>query len=132
MFPHTTAVAAATRRAGAVLLCLLTAVSPLALKSVAAAPRSTAQVLTWTANDEITQYRSAPTQAVAGAATIVFENSAATGNTTGMPHTLTFDTTTDGYNHDVTVNVLANPYDPDNGRHELAVTLTPGRYRYFC
>ncbi len=94
--------------------------------------RAAAQVLTWTADDDITRYRSAPTQAVAGATTIVFENSAATGNTTGMPHTLTFDTTTEGYNHDVNLNILASPFDPNNGRHEVTVTLTPGRYRYFC
>ncbi|MEV6601115.1 copper-binding protein [Actinoplanes sp. NPDC051346] len=91
-----------------------------------------AAVLTWTADDDITRYKSAPAQAVAGATTIVFENSAATGNTTGMPHTLTFDTTTTGYNHDVTLNILAGPFDTNNGRHEATVTLTPGRYRYFC
>jgi hypothetical protein len=49
-----------------------------------------------------------------------------------MPHTLTFDTTTDGYNHDVTVNQLASPFDQNNGRWILNVTLTPGKYRYFC
>jgi len=49
-----------------------------------------------------------------------------------MPHTLTFDTTADGYNHDVTVNILASPFDADGGRHEVPVTLTAGRYRYFC
>ncbi|MET0494502.1 MAG: copper-binding protein [Actinoplanes sp.] len=99
-----------------------------------AAPASAAaaQTLTWTANDDITRYLSTPGQGVAGATTIVFENSAATGNTTGMPHTLTFDTTTDGYNHDVNVNILASPFDAQNGRHEQAVTLTVGRYRFFC
>ncbi|SNY69449.1 Ig-like domain (group 3) [Paractinoplanes atraurantiacus] len=97
-----------------------------------AAPAAAAQTLTWTAGDSITAYRSAPAQAAAGQTTIVFENSAATGNTTGMPHTLTFDTSTEGYNHDVTLNILANPFDAENGRHEATVTLTPGRYRYFC
>jgi hypothetical protein len=109
--------------------------APAAAAPAAAAPApaaAAAQVLTWTANDDITRYRSTPGQAVAGATTIVFENSAATGNTTGMPHTLTFDTTTEGYNHDVNVNILANPFDTNNGRHEQAVTLTPGRYRFFC
>ncbi|MFC8976245.1 glycosyl hydrolase, partial [[Kitasatospora] papulosa] len=48
------------------------------------------QVLNWTAGDPIDHYLTAPKTAVAGAATIVFENSTATGNTTGMPHTLTF------------------------------------------
>ncbi|HEU5471070.1 MAG TPA: plastocyanin/azurin family copper-binding protein [Actinophytocola sp.] len=91
-----------------------------------------AQVLTWTANDSTTRYASAPATAVAGPTTIVFENSAATGNTTGMPHTLTFDTSTPGYNHDVALNILANPFDANGGRHEAEVTLTPGRYRYFC
>ncbi|MEV4639525.1 copper-binding protein [Actinoplanes sp. NPDC049548] len=99
---------------------------------VAPAPAVAAQTLTWTADDDITRYRSTPAQAVAGATTIVFENSTATGNTTGMPHTLTFDTTTEGYNHDVTLNILASPFDTDNGRHQQAVTLTPGRYRFFC
>ncbi|MEU4253742.1 copper-binding protein [Amycolatopsis sp. NPDC026612] len=90
------------------------------------------QTLTWTANNSTTDYASAPTGALPGETTIVFENSEATGNTTGMSHTLTFDTSTPGYNHDVTLNVLANPFDPANGRHEAVVTLTPGKYRYFC
>src|SRR2546421_671900 len=82
-----------------------------------------AQTLTWTASDSTTGYTSAPTTAVAGPATVVFENSANTGNTTGMPHTLTFDTTTDGFNHDVNLNILANPFDSSNGRHEAQITL---------
>jgi plastocyanin len=90
------------------------------------------QTLTWTAGDSVTAYTSAPTGALPGETTIVFENSEATGNTTGMSHTLTFDTSTPGYNHDVSLNVLANPFDPQNGRHEAVVTLTPGRYRYYC
>src|SRR3954462_550805 len=90
------------------------------------------QTLNWTANDSITAYASFPTTAVAGATTIVFENSEATGNTTGMTHTLTFDTSTPGYNHDVSLNILAGPFDTENGRHEATVTLTPGKYRYFC
>ncbi|MET8959719.1 family 16 glycoside hydrolase [Streptomyces sp. NPDC004074] len=91
-----------------------------------------AQVLTWTAGDDITKYGSAPTTAVAGPATIVFENSAATGNTTGMPHTLTFVTSDPEYNSDVQVNILANPNDDMGGRHTAEVTLTPGRYFYHC
>ena len=90
------------------------------------------QTLTWTGSNSTTAYASAPTGALPGETTIVFENSEATGNTTGMSHTLTFDTSTPGYNHDVTLNVLANPFDPQNGRHESVVTLTPGKYRYFC
>ncbi|MEU5365379.1 family 16 glycoside hydrolase [Streptomyces sp. NPDC005925] len=90
------------------------------------------QVLTWTAGDDITHYGSAPETAVAGPATIVFENSAATGNTTGMPHTLTFVTSDPEYNSDVQVNVLANPNDDQGGRHTAEVTLTPGRYLYHC
>lgn len=90
------------------------------------------QTLTWTAGNSTTEYASAPTGALPGETTIVFENSEATGNTTGMSHTLTFDTSTPGYNHDVSLNVLANPFDPQNGRHEAVVTLTPGKYRYFC
>jgi plastocyanin len=119
------------RRAGIALLSLVLIAFPAAAPA-AAAPRAAAQVLTWTADDDITRYLSAPTRAVAGATTIVWENSAATGNTTGMPHTLTFDQTTDGYNHDVALNILASPFDANDGRHEVAVTLTPGRYRYFC
>jgi len=110
------------------LLSLLLVLSPV----VAVSPAVAAQTLTWTANDDITRYQSAPPSATAGATTIVFENSAATGNTTGMPHTLTFDTTTDGYNHDVNLNILASPFDANNGRHQATVTLTPGKYRYFC
>ncbi|WP_249417115.1 OmpL47-type beta-barrel domain-containing protein [Streptomyces sp. TS71-3] len=91
-----------------------------------------AQTLTWTANDDITKYASVPTTAVAGPATIVFENSAATGNTTGMPHTLTFDISDPNYNNDVHVNILASPNDSQGGRYTQEVTLTPGTYHYFC
>ncbi|CCK26093.1 glycosyl hydrolase [Streptomyces davaonensis JCM 4913] len=90
------------------------------------------QVLTWTAGDDITKYTSAPTTAVAGTATIVFENSAATGNTTGMPHTLTFATSDPEFNSDVQLNILASPNDDMGGRHTAQVTLTPGRYFYSC
>jgi plastocyanin len=121
------------RRHAAAVLGVLLLIAPIGAAPASAAPRAAAdQILNWTANDDITHYQTAPTQAVAGAATIIWENSAATGNTTGMPHTLTFDTATAGYNHDVTVNVLASPFDANNGRHEIPVTLTPGRYRYFC
>ncbi|MDI3385386.1 DUF1080 domain-containing protein [Streptomyces sp. B-S-A8] len=90
------------------------------------------QVLTWTAGDPIDKYLSAPTTAVAGRTTIVFENSAATGNTTGMPHTLTFDVSDPEYNNDVPLNILANPSDAEGGKHTAEVTLTPGRYLYHC
>src|SRR5699024_7967554 len=50
----------------------------------------------------------------------------------GMSHTLTFDTATPGYNHDVDLNITANPYDDNGGYYEAEVTLTPGTYRYFC
>ncbi|MFJ7213185.1 OmpL47-type beta-barrel domain-containing protein [Amycolatopsis sp. NPDC098790] len=114
----------------AVLLTALLAVLGLAVPAAAlAAP---VQTLTWTGNNSTTEYASAPTGALPGETTIVFENSEATGNTTGMSHTLTFDTSTPGYNHDVSLNILANPFDPANGRHEAVVTLTPGKYRYFC
>ncbi|RCG28747.1 copper-binding protein [Sphaerisporangium album] len=94
--------------------------------------QAAAQVLTWTANDSMTAYKSTPATATAGPATIVFENSAATGNTTGMTHTLTFDTSTAGYNHDVSLNIIASPFDAGGGRHEVQVNLTPGKYRFFC
>ncbi|MFC7882261.1 OmpL47-type beta-barrel domain-containing protein [Streptomyces sp. NPDC057376] len=90
------------------------------------------QVLTWTAGNDITKYTSAPETAVAGPATIVFENSEATGNTTGMPHTLTFVTSDPEYNQDVQLNILANPNDDQGGKHTAEVTLTPGRYLYHC
>ncbi|MFI1697512.1 OmpL47-type beta-barrel domain-containing protein [Streptomyces bobili] len=95
-------------------------------------PATAAQVLTWTAGDDITRYTTAPTTAVAGPATIVFENSAATGNTTGMPHTLTFVTSDPEFNGDVELNILANPNDDMGGRHTAEVTLSPGRYFYHC
>ncbi|MDT0380125.1 family 16 glycoside hydrolase [Streptomyces sp. DSM 42041] len=102
----------------------------------AAAPgggdRAAAQLLTWTAGDDITAYASAPARAVAGEATLVFENSAATGNTTGMPHTLTFTTSDPDYNSDVSVNILADPGDANGGRHEVTVDLSPGVYHYYC
>ncbi|NBM17385.1 OmpL47-type beta-barrel domain-containing protein [Streptomyces sp. GC420] len=91
-----------------------------------------AQVLTWTAGSDITKYLSAPATAVAGETTIVFENSEATGNTIGMPHTLTFDVSDPEYNNDVPLNILANPNDDEGGRHTATVTLSPGRYRYYC
>ncbi|MFC4495970.1 OmpL47-type beta-barrel domain-containing protein [Streptomyces ovatisporus] len=90
------------------------------------------QVLNWTAGNDITRYTSAPETAVAGAATIVFENSEATGNTTSMPHTLTFVTSDPDYNSDVNVNILANPSDAQGGKHSVEVTLTPGTYKYHC
>ncbi|WP_229864084.1 OmpL47-type beta-barrel domain-containing protein [Streptomyces djakartensis] len=90
------------------------------------------QVLTWTAGNDIDKYLSAPQTAVAGRATIVFENSAATGNTTGMPHTLTFVTSDPEFNSDVQLNILANPNDAQGGKHTAQVTLTPGRYFYHC
>ncbi|MFG3661707.1 OmpL47-type beta-barrel domain-containing protein [Streptomyces sp. NPDC047706] len=91
-----------------------------------------AQVLTWTAGNAIDKYTSAPATAVAGQATIVFENSEATGNTTGMPHTLTFVTSDPEFNSDVQLNILANPNDDQGGKHTAEVTLTPGRYFYHC
>ncbi|MFG2626351.1 OmpL47-type beta-barrel domain-containing protein [Streptomyces sp. NPDC048473] len=99
-----------------------------------AAPAAAAadQVLTWTAGDPIDHYLSAPKTAVAGKATIVFENSAATGNTTGMPHTLTFSVSDPEFNNDVTLNILANPADDQGGKHTAEVTLSPGRYFYHC
>ncbi|MFI1249407.1 OmpL47-type beta-barrel domain-containing protein [Streptomyces anulatus] len=90
------------------------------------------QVLTWTAGDPIDRYLSAPKTAVAGKATIVFENSAATGNTTSMPHTLTFSVSDPEFNNDVQLNILANPGDAEGGKHSVEVTLSPGRYFYHC
>ncbi|WP_406465620.1 DUF1080 domain-containing protein [Streptomyces sp. NBC_00111] len=96
------------------------------------AAAAAAQVLNWSAGDPIDHYLTAPKTAVAGAATIVFENSAATGNTTGMPHTLTFSVSDPEFNSDVPVNILANPSDSEGGKHSVEVTLTPGRYFYHC
>ncbi len=114
------------------LLGLTSAAAARTRAEPAAAPGAAAQVLTWTAGDDITKYVSAPATAVAGATTIVFENSAATGNTMGMPHTLTFDVSDPEYNNDVPLNILANPNDDQGGKHTAEVTLTPGRYRYYC
>ncbi|OEV09941.1 glycosyl hydrolase [Streptomyces nanshensis] len=100
--------------------------------SAPGADPAAAQVLRWTAGDDITHYTSAPETAVAGAATIEFENSEATGNTTSMPHTLTFVTGDPDYNDDVNVNILANPSDAQGGKHSVEVTLTPGTYKYHC
>ncbi len=90
------------------------------------------QVLTWTADDRMDEYASAPTTAKPGPATIVFENSEDTGNTTGMSHTLTFDTSSPEYNNDVDLNIVASPFDSNGGRYEAEVTLSPGEYRYYC
>ncbi|MCM2410424.1 OmpL47-type beta-barrel domain-containing protein [Streptomyces sp. RKAG290] len=90
------------------------------------------QVLNWTAGNPIDHYLSAPKTAVAGKATIVFENSEATGNTSGMPHTLTFSVSDPEFNNDVPLNLLANPGDAKGGKQTAEVTLTPGRYFYHC
>ncbi|MEU0072258.1 family 16 glycoside hydrolase [Streptomyces sp. NPDC006332] len=105
---------------------------PAAGQTRQAPEQAAAQVLTWTAGDDITQYTSVPKTAEAGPATIVFENSKATGNTTGMPHTLTFVTSDPEFNDDVQLNILANPNDDQGGRYTAEVTLTPGRYFYHC
>ncbi|MER6113232.1 OmpL47-type beta-barrel domain-containing protein [Streptomyces hirsutus] len=129
------------RRVWAALLAALLVVFGLQTVSTAGEPEagqtgkagaSADQVLTWTAGNDIDKYLSAPATAVAGKATIVFENSAATGNTTGMPHTLTFATSDPEFNNDVQLNILANPGDAQGGRHTAEVTLTPGRYFYHC
>lgn len=124
------------RRIWAALLAALLMALGLQATSASGQPRAAEeaaeQVLTWTAGDDITKYTSAPQTAVAGPATIVFENSAATGNTTGMPHTLTFVTNDPEYNSDVQLNILANPFDDQGGRHTAEVTLSPGRYLYHC
>ncbi|MGW1902149.1 OmpL47-type beta-barrel domain-containing protein [Streptomyces hirsutus] len=129
------------RRVWAALLAALLVVFGLQTVSTAGEPEAgqtgkagaaADQVLTWTAGNDIDKYLSAPATAVAGKATIVFENSAATGNTTGMPHTLTFATSDPEFNNDVQLNILANPGDAQGGRHTAEVTLTPGRYFYHC
>ncbi|MGW0531306.1 OmpL47-type beta-barrel domain-containing protein [Streptomyces sp. NPDC003032] len=124
------------RRLYTALLASLLMVLGLTSTAATARPDNTglaaAQTLTWTADNDIDKYKSAPTTAVAGPTTIVFENSEATGNTTGMPHTLTFDVSDPEYNNDVPLNILANPDDDQGGKHTAEVTLTPGRYRYHC
>jgi hypothetical protein len=118
---------------GGLLLTALAFAAPAAYAAWSNSETTAAtQVLTWTAGDGYMGYTSAPTTAVAGPATIVFENSAATGNTTGMPHTLTFDTSNTDYNTDVSLNIQASPSDSSGGRHTAEVTLTPGVYRYYC
>lgn len=118
--------------AGLLMLLGLQATSAAGQPAKAPAAAAADQVLTWTAGDDITKYASAPETAVAGPATIVFENSEATGNTTGMPHTLTFMTSDPAYNQDVQLNILANPNDAEGGKHTAEVTLTPGTYMYHC
>ncbi|MFD3730236.1 OmpL47-type beta-barrel domain-containing protein [Streptomyces sp. NPDC058632] len=129
------------RRVWAALLAALLMMLGLQTASAAGEPEagrtgkagaSAVQVLTWTAGNDIDKYLTAPATAVAGPATIVFENSVATGNTTGMPHTLTFATSDPEFNDDVQLNILANPGDAQGGRHTAEVTLTPGRYFYHC
>ncbi|MDP9793401.1 putative cupredoxin-like copper-binding protein [Catenuloplanes nepalensis] len=115
------------RCAGVGLAALLLVLAPMPANAVQAA-----QTLTWTADGDVTRYKTAPATAAAGETTIVFENSVATGNNVGMPHTLTFDTSTPGYNHDVNLNILANPFDATGGLHTATVTLNPGKYRFFC
>ncbi|MGQ5634016.1 MULTISPECIES: OmpL47-type beta-barrel domain-containing protein [unclassified Streptomyces] len=116
----------------ALVLTAFSLAAPAAYAALAPDNSAATQVLTWTAGDGYMGYTSAPTTAVAGPATIVFENSAATGNTTGMPHTLTFDTSNPDYNTDVSLNIQASPSDSSSGRHTAEVTLTPGVYHYYC
>jgi len=111
----------------AAALALAGLVLPASSAPASAAP---VQTLEWTAGDSTDHYLSAPTTAVAGETKILFKNTEALGST--MSHTLTFDTETPGYNHDVTLNIVANPYDEQNGEHEATVTLTPGKYRFHC
>ncbi len=118
--------------AGLLMVLGLQATSASGQPAKAPAAVAADQVLTWTAGDDITKYTSAPETAVAGPATIVFENSEATGNTTGMPHTLTFMTSDPAYNQDVQLNILANPFDAEGGKHTAEVTLSPGKYMYHC
>ncbi|WP_331239165.1 cupredoxin domain-containing protein [Georgenia sp. MJ170] len=113
-----------------IVVALLGAITGLSLVPMAASAQD--QVLTWTSGNSVTDYLSAPETAVAGTAQVIFDNSVAAGNTSGMPHTLTFDTSTPGYNHDVDLNITANPYDANEGYYEAEITLTPGTYRYFC
>lgn len=94
-------------------------------RTAAPADAAADQVLTWTAGNAIDHYLSAPKTAVAGKATIVFENSEATGNTSGMPHTLTFSVSDPEFNNDVPLNLLANPGDDQGGKQTAEVTLTP-------
>ncbi|MDT8915967.1 OmpL47-type beta-barrel domain-containing protein [Amycolatopsis sp. PS_44_ISF1] len=111
----------------ATALALLGLTGPATARPVAAAP---VQTLTWTAGNSTDHYLSAPATAVAGETLVLFKNTEALGST--MTHTLTFDTTTPGYNHDVDLNITANPYDDQNGEHQATITLTPGKYRFHC
>ncbi|MFI6370509.1 OmpL47-type beta-barrel domain-containing protein [Streptomyces sp. NPDC050546] len=122
------------RRIWAALLAALLVVLGVQAMPASGQPKAKAaeQVLTWTAGNDIDKYLSAPKTAVAGTATIVFENSVATGNTTGMPHTLTFVTSDPEFNDDVQLNIMANPNDAQGGKYTAQVTLTPGRYFYHC
>jgi hypothetical protein len=123
--------------AGALMVTSLAAVIPASavpapVQQAPPAATAAAQVLNWTANGDTDKYPSGRAPGGAGATTIVFENSEATGNYSNMSHTLTFDTDTPGYNHDVSVDILASPYDTSNGKHQVDVVLTPGKYRFFC
>ena len=128
------AVVAGLTAATVVSVAPATAVPPTTSLSSATTATTVAaeQVLTWTGDNSVTDYKAFPATATAGKATIVFENSIATGSTFGMSHTLTFDTSTPGYNHDVTLDILASPFDASGGKHVAEVVLTPGKYRYFC
>ncbi|MCB7136042.1 OmpL47-type beta-barrel domain-containing protein [Cellulosimicrobium marinum] len=134
----TAAVVAGLTAATVVSVAPATATTPTAPAAAVGQPAAPAaqvaaeQVLTWTADNSVSDYLEFPATATAGPATIVFETSLATGNTFGMSHTLTFDTSTPGYNHDVDLNILASPFDANGGLHEAEVVLTPGTYRYFC
>ncbi|CAM3812498.1 OmpL47-type beta-barrel domain-containing protein [Kibdelosporangium persicum] len=88
-----------------------------------------AQTLTWTTDNDMTRFKSAPTHAAAGTTTIVLENGPQTQSQT--THNLTFDQSTPGYNHDVSVNLTVDAFLPPY-KAEVTVTLTPGKYRYFC
>ncbi|GFJ76310.1 OmpL47-type beta-barrel domain-containing protein [Phytohabitans houttuyneae] len=130
--PLTVVAAVAVLLVSSVLAAAPVSARPVDAGAAEAPQQLLAQTLTWTAGDSTQAYASAPTTAVAGPTTIVFENSQATGNTTGMQHTLTFETGNPAYNSDVNLNILADPFDANRGRHTVDVVLTPGTYRYFC
>ncbi|ALG10251.1 hypothetical protein AOZ06_28165 [Kibdelosporangium phytohabitans] len=118
--------------AGALMVTSIAVAIPAsAVQAPAPVQAQAQQVLRWTASQDINQYTSFPTTAVAGKATIQFENSKATGSV-DMAHTLTFDRDTPGYNTDVRLNINASPEDEQGGKWQAEVTLTPGKYRIHC
>ena len=102
---------------------------PEATTRAPAANQLQAQVLTWTASDSIPGVQSRrPTTAVGGSGHHrLREQRRHRQHHRHAAHAHVRHLATPSYNNDVNVNILADPFDANGGRHTVDVTLTPAR-----